>query len=201
MQAVHEFKKKIGLSTDNEDINFYRKAIVYLLHTEQMKSFPEIFSYFKQGFTKLKDIPALVNKYNLFVDTDGIIRVKSKFHKWTYGDKKFPIFLPRDSPLTTLIVWDAHTRLLHAGCYTMLNELRKVYYIPSYFSLVKHTIKSCIHCKRFNARSIKLNQNAYRDFRVDPPQIPFANLFLDYNGPFKVNIDKMTQKVCLLCPT
>ena len=72
---------------------------------------------------------------------------------------------------------------------------------PSYFSLVKNTIKSCIQCKRFNARSVKLNQNAYRDFRANPPQIPFANLFMDYIGPFKVNINKVSQKVWLLCLT
>ena len=200
LQAVNKFKNLIGKPTDKSE-NFYLQAIQYLIISEQRKYFPELFAYFEQGLSTIKDIPLLVNKYNLFLDECGILRVKSKFKKWMYGDGKFPIFLPKDSFLTNLIVLDTHTKFFHAGYYAILNELRKVYYIPSYFSIVKKVIKQCIHCKRFNLRTIKLNQNTYRDFRVAPPQVPFANLFMDYIGPFNVKLNNTTQKVWLLCLT
>ena len=182
--------------------NLFSKALSYLIINEQKKFFPDVFEYFYLGLSTLKDVPPLVSQYNLFIDDKGILRVKSKFKNWTLTtDKKFPIFLPKDSHLTKLIVYDSHINSLHSGCYAILNELRKHYYIPCQFSVVKKILRQCIQCKRFNARSIKLNQNDYRDFRVDPPQIPFANLFMDYIGPINVKKEGKKEKVWLLCLT
>ena len=202
--AVRNWKARAGISnsacSDNE--NLFVKATNYLISSEQRKCFPDIFEYFHSGFSSIKDIPDLVSQYNLFVDENGLLRVKSKFKEWALSpNKKLPIFLPRESYLTYLIVNNAHIKTLHSGCYAVLNQLRKHYYIPCQFSLVKKIIKQCIHCKRFNSRNVKLNQNSYRDFRVDPPPIPFANLFMDYIGPFNVKLEGKSQKVWLLCLT
>ena len=182
--------------------NYFALAIINLIRHEQHLYFPEIISYFKQGYCPVKDIPDLVSQLNLFVDEQGLVRVKSKFHKWGFGSKEnFPILLPRDSHLTKLIIWDAHIKLLHTGCYAVLTELRKHYFIPKQFSVIKKTLKECVHCRRFNSRVVKLNQNSYREFRSNPPQVPFANIFVDYLGPFNVKVNNVTTKVWVLCLT
>ena len=182
--------------------NYFALSISGLISTEQREHFPDIFSYFDKGFSSFKDIPPIVAQLNLFVDNYGLIRVKSKFSKWYHNPKNdFPLLLPRDSFLTQLIIWDAHIKLFHTGCYAVLTELRRYYYIPKQFSLVKKVLKQCIHCRRFNSRTIKINQNAYRDFRSDPPNIPFANIFVDYIGPFNIRNDDISQKIWLLCVT
>ena len=66
---------------------------------------------------------------------------------------------------------------------------------------MKRTLKQCIQCKRFKSRSIKLNQNSYRDFRVNPAQIPFGYMYIDYMGPFMVYQNKSKVKKWLLCFT
>ena len=83
----------------------------------------------------------------------------------------------------------------------MLTELQKNDYIPRQFSIVKGVLKQCILCRRFNSRTVKINQNAYRDFRSDPPRIPFSNIFVDYIGPFNIKLQGNTHKVWLLCIT
>ncbi|XP_064098227.1 uncharacterized protein LOC135209499 [Macrobrachium nipponense] len=59
-------------------------------------------------------------------------------------------------------------------------------------------VKVSLRHGRFNNRTFHLNQNVYREFRSDPPSIPFNNVFIDYLGPFTVKKDSESQKVWLL---
>ena len=92
-----------------------------------------------------------------------------------------------------------HRKLSHAGFYTLLSELRKEFWIPQCFSTVKKAIKTCTHCRRYNRRTIKLNQSPYREFRLHPSNIPFRTMFMDYLGPFWIRWNGSKKKVWLLC--
>jgi len=52
-----------------------------------------------------------------------------------------------------------------------------------------------------NELPIKLSQNSYRNFREDPPRIPFCYVFLDYIGPINVKFDDHVSKTYLLITT
>ena len=62
-------------------------------------------------------------------------------------------------------------------------------------------MRLCVHCRRFNGRTIKLNQSDYRDFRLSPCNIPFSNIVLDYIGPFFVRVLSQKINVYILCVT
>ena len=83
----------------------------------------------------------------------------------------------------------------------MLKELRKKFWIPHYYSTVRKVLRECVICRRFNERPIKLNQNSYREFRVEPPEIPFRYVFLDYMGPYMVFWNGEKRKVWILIIT
>ena len=191
-----------GIPVLDSDHNFYELAVRNLVKVEQMKEFPEIFEYFSRDIKKLKDIPNLVKQLNIYADKFGILRVRSKSDKLKnqklYNRFNFPILLPKCSELTKLIVSDAHSKLSHAGLYSVLSELRKQFWIPSIFSVVKKTIKGCVICKRFNNRTISLNQSPYREMRLSPENVPFKNLYLDYLGPFMVKQNNKNVKVWVL---
>ena len=141
----------------------------------------------------IKEIPEIVNKLNVFLDTDGLLRVKCKMQR--SGSRfKFPILLSKTSIITRLLISDTHVKFAHAGCYSLLTQLRKHYWIDNYFSTVKKVLKGCVVCKRLHGRPIKLNQNSYRDFRVNPQNKPFQYLFLDHMGPFIVKTDSNQRK-------
>ena len=178
----------------------YVDSICRIMKVEQQRYFPEIFEFFASK-KSISDTPNLVSQLNVFKDEEGILRVKAKMFRNIKNSKSFPLLLPKDSRLTELIIRDIHFKMNHAGAYSVLRELRKKFYIPRSYSVVKKVLRDCIVCRRYNRRTIKLNQSSYRLERLQPPSIPFAYLYLDYIGPFEVKTSSNKSKVWLLCLT
>ena len=148
-------------------------------------------------------MPNIVDQLNIFRDKRGILRVKSKTARWR-GKDEFgfaPILLAKESFLTEKIILEMQKKTNHAGVYSLLSELRKEFWVPHYFSTVKRILKACVNCRRFNRRTIKLIQSPYRDFRLEPPNIPFRSIFIDYLGPYNIINNGAKAKVWLLCIT
>ena len=181
--------------------NFFVDARKLILLRDQRQHFPEVFDYFSSSQRLLKELPTIVGQLNVYQDSDGLLRVRSKLEKLTDKQYRFPLLLSKDSALTRHIILHYHHIFSHAGCYSLLSEIRKSFWIPRYFSTVKKVLRSCINCRRFNEKTIKLNQSHYRDFRVNPPEIPFKYIFVDYMGPFTVRSSREKKKVWLLVIT
>ena len=192
------FKRK-GLQVENSfDENYYQNAYNMIIKSEQKVCFPELLEYFYSKQRANKNIPDLVLKLNLYMDNFGIIRVKAKLPD---GFTINPMLLSKDSALTKIIIRNIHEGLSHSGIYPVLRELRKKFWICSYFSTVKNVLKKCIVCKRLNEPAIKVNQNCYRDFRIAPNDRPYSNVFLDYAGPFIVTLKGERIKIWILIIT
>ena len=181
--------------------NFYAIAVNHVIKIDQKLHFPELVEYFLHDPEKVpkKNVPDMVTGMNLFLSpSDGLIRVKSKMAKKFKNENEFPVLLSKVSYLADIIISDIHIRMDHSGVYSVLNELRSQFWILHYFTKVKKVLKNCIDCRRYNSNVIQLNQNSYRDFRIDPPQEPFKYLFLDYLGHYWVYNNGRKQKVWLL---
>ena len=163
--------------------------------------FQRYFPTFHLSLKKISKIPNLVSQLNIYQNDSGLLCVKAKFKRWKDGSSDFPLLLPKNSHLTDLIIRDVHHKLYHGGVYSVLAELRKYYYIPHNFSVVKKCLKRCVHCSRVNSRSVRLNQSSYRDYRLSPPNVPFKYIFVDYFGPYNVKINGTKVKVFILCIT
>lgn len=185
------------------ETNYRLEAWNYLLRKDQLLHFSEVIDFLNSNKKKHKDIPPLVSQLNLFVDDrDNVVKMKSKFDRWkTDVNYCFPSLLSNSSFLTDLLIVDVHKKLAHAGCYTVLSHIKQRFWFSRAFSKVKSVLRSCVVCRRFNARPIKLNQNSYRPFRAEPDSIPYRFIFLDYLGPFKVDRGNIKSKVWLLCIT
>ena len=177
-------------------------ALNYILKCEQAIQFSDVLLYFNSPNSSTMSIPNLVKQLNVFIDGNGILRVGSKMLKGSSGPIKYcPILLPKSGNLTDRIILNMHKELHHSGIYCVLSQLRKKFWIPCIFSVVKKTLQTCLHCKRFNARTVKLNQNVYRDFRLEPGNKPFSTVAIDYAGPYRVRDDGVTKKVYILVIT
>ena len=170
-----------------DDLHQYTTRHIY--ECDQRNNYAEIFEFFDAPKIAKKDIPPIINQLNLYLDTNNIIRVNSKFGlQKSYARKyNFPILISRTSRLAELLIMDIHTKLSHASRFTVLSELRKQFWIPRSYSLVKTITKNCYGCKRNRNRAIQINQNAYRDFRVEPSPVPFRYVFVDHMGPYYVH--------------
>ena len=193
------------LHVNDADFNYFSEASKQIILREQVLQYPEIVDYFNSESRKIKDIPNLVSQLNIYMDKDGLLRVKSKCERMKelkrFTRFSFPLLLAKNSRLTESIILDMHEKFSHAGCYSLLAELRKKFWIPHFFTVVKKAIKSCVTCKRYNERTIKLNQSPYRQCRLDPCNIPFSNVYIDYMGPFSIKSGNSQVKVWVLCVT
>ena len=187
------------------DHNFYVEALKLIIRFDQHAHFPDIFSYFNSKNCSLGSIPKLVNQLNVYVDQTGLLRVKNKCERLKklkrYHDYEFPILLSKDSDLVPLLIRDIHLKTSHGGVYSVLTEMRKQFWVPKLFSLVKRQVKHCLGCKRFRARPIKINQSCYREERLDASNVPFKNVYLDHMGPFYVKKENQKVKVWVLVIT
>lgn len=205
--SILKYRVAKGKSPDINTVqnceDLYQRASAQIILADQKRHYPEIFEFFSSSKKTNKSMPNIISQLNIFLDSDGLLKVRSKFDRWRHrADYRFPILLAKGSALTKLIITDCHYyRLCHAGCYAILTELRKYYYVPNYFSEVKKLLKECVICRRLNGRNIKLNQSPYREFRIDPPAIPFRSMFMDYFGPYEVKRNGRREKVYVLILT
>ncbi|XP_068250638.1 uncharacterized protein [Palaemon carinicauda] len=191
---------------EDEGFNFYDEACRPIIIRDQHVHFPDVFDYFHSKQKQLKNLPNIVAQLNLFLDSDGMVRVKRKCRRLKevqhLNKFNYPLLLSKDSMLVPLIIRELHVKLSHAGCYPLLAELRRNFWITHIYSAVKKVLSNCITCKRLNERVIKLNQSHYPEFRINPENIPYRQIFIDHMGPFKIKNDQgNTVKVWLLCIT
>ena len=185
------------------DKALYDAAQRHLIKMDQIACFPDIFSYLDGKKKTLKSIPHLVSQLNVFRDSFGCLRVKSKMLKWheKLKNSDYPFLLSKSSTLAKLAVLSTHSKLAHSGLYSTLREVRKTFWIINAFSFVKKTLKECTHCRRFNNRTCKLSQSPYRDFRISPSNVPFRQIFIDHLGPITVSTSSGNVKIYILVLT
>lgn len=166
-----------------------------IIKSDQQKLFPDIFRFFSIKTPPKRTIPELVSKFNIFVDTDGLLRVRSKMGKLAKGViSKTPILLSDKGEFTRLLVYDNHRKYNHAGSYYLLHKLKSIYFIIKAYSTVKKVLTNCFHCKRFNSRPIQVNANDYKEWIINPIKQFFSVCFIDYFGPYVTNFGDQKVK-------
>ena len=94
----------------------YKTSTLAIIKEDQRLHFNDILAYFDNPNANVE--PQLVRQLNLSMDTDGIVRVKSKFGKLKANNSlRNPILLHKESALTKLLITDYHVQFMHAGIY------------------------------------------------------------------------------------
>ncbi|XP_011884112.1 PREDICTED: uncharacterized protein LOC105571257, partial [Vollenhovia emeryi] len=118
-----------------------------------------------------------------FLDSEGLLRVGGRLHNAALDpEAKHPLILPRRSPLTILIVDDAHRRTLHGGTQVTLNCIRNQFWIIGGRAPVRSRILKCVRCARYRGTRAQQLMGQLPSVRVTPAR-PFQNSGLDYAGP------------------
>ena len=201
---IAQLKRKIDMkksATPTPKVSLltcYRKARYYLISSEQKVVYRDIFSYLESDSKHLKEIPTLMNKYNVYRDSQGVLRVQSKLER---NETSNLILLPKNSHLTSLLIRFIHVSLGHGGLFSVIRELRKNFWVERCMSSVKLSLKSCIECRRIHERPVRINQNSYRKFRSDPPRRCFQSISVDHIGPFTVKLNNERTKIWILIVT
>ena len=132
------------------------------------------------------------SQLGIFVDDMGIARCRGRLKNADIPyATQFPVIMPREHPLTILIVKQAHEAVFHNGVKETLTQLRSKYWIVKGRSLVKRILKRCVLCRRMEGLCY-----------VAPPPLPvyrvrqappFACTGVDFAGPLFIRMTKTSD--------
>ncbi|XP_056629853.1 uncharacterized protein LOC130440615 [Diorhabda sublineata] len=125
-----------------------------------------------------------------FLEPDGLLRVGGRLKHSNYSfDKRHPILINSKHHFSKLLFLQEHERLLHGGPQLLLSTIRENYWVISGRNLARKTVKNCVKCFKFNAKTIQpIMANLPRD-RTNPSSA-FSIVGVDYAGPFMINDKK-----------
>ncbi|XP_053698724.1 uncharacterized protein LOC128745669 [Sabethes cyaneus] len=87
-------------------------------------------------------------KLSPFIDGDGLLRIKDRIDECAHVEEctKHPILLSKQHPVTDLIIASIHQKLCPMNHQTMLNEIRRRFYVPglkSAYNRVRERFQLC----------------------------------------------------------
>ena len=130
-----------------------------------------------------------------FIDGDGILRVGGRLrHSDLDYENKYPTILPKEHPLTDLMISHFHSKVRHQGrCITLSALRRSGYFIHNGSGVIRRFIRSCITCKKLRH---PLDCQRMSDLPRDRLQCvpPFERTGLDVLGPFEITDGKLTRR-------
>ena len=121
-------------------------------------------------------------------DGEGLLRMdgRLRFADELPYDTRHPILLPKDHPVTRLVIVDAHERLGHgAGVEQVLTELRSRFWIVKGRRMVRNITEACAECRRRFTMKIGNQMMApLPKSRLQSSLRAFEKVGVDYGGPF-----------------
>ncbi|KAF8777396.1 hypothetical protein HNY73_014264 [Argiope bruennichi] len=89
---------------------------------------------------------------NPFLDSKGHLRVGGRIQNSNLpASVKPPLILPKQHPVTTMIIRLYHLNYLHAGVHSVHSAIRQVYWILQARSSIRKIVRNCVICARFRA--------------------------------------------------
>ena len=151
---------------------------ILLISLDQRKHFHDILKNLRKSDSThaITRVPALVYQLNLKYD-GTLIRSHGRLLNSSMTDaSKYPILLAAKSPLTRLIILDAHKVTMHSGTNYLLSFIREKYWIPRGRQVIKSIIHQCVCCRKVVGRAFK-----------SPPEAPLPPARVSEAKPFQVS--------------
>ncbi|XP_015191151.1 PREDICTED: uncharacterized protein LOC107074303 [Polistes dominula] len=173
--------KKGNITNEPITVQELNDAKFHWIHLTQQAAFSQEIRQLSRG-EHLSNSNPLV-RLTPFLDSQGLLRVGGRLESSSLSfNSKHPVILPRDSPLTKMVIRYAHQKTLHGGIQKTLSYIMNEFWIIGGRASIKSLIWKCVKCARF--RQIKSQQlmGQLPVHRVTPSR-PFLHSGVDYAGP------------------
>ena len=121
---------------------------------------------------------------------DGILVVGGRTERWmqaTWNKQKF-VLLPKDHPVSLLIITYEHSSTGHLGVAATIAKIRSKYWIIGVSRAVKSLVSKCVQCRRLRKRLCIQEMGVLPIERLKPSP-PFMHVGVDYFGPYTIRGD------------
>ncbi|XP_044575258.1 uncharacterized protein LOC123259058 [Cotesia glomerata] len=162
--------------------------------------------YFAREIHTLQDGDGLpkdncITKLTPFIDHQGVLRVVGRLkHALLDPEEKHSAILPRQSPLTSILIDDSHHKTLHGGTQLTLADLCKSVWIIGGHVPVRSFILRCAICTRHRGERAQQLMGQLPAARVQPTRA-FLHTGLDYARPITLKTFQgrgtITYKGCM----
>ncbi|XP_044019550.1 uncharacterized protein LOC122859932 [Aphidius gifuensis] len=134
-------------------------------------------------------------KLTPFIDKNGLLRVGGRLQNASIPyNQKYPIILPKNHHVTSLIIKHEHKVHLHTGTQATLYAVRQQYWPIDGRNQVSKIIRTCTTCLRAQPRTIDYLMGNLPKARVNEA-IPFTIVGVDFCGPFLVKEKKERNRI------
>ncbi|XP_046914406.1 uncharacterized protein LOC124495120 [Dermatophagoides farinae] len=139
----------------------------------------EIYWFASLLFTDFLPKTSVLFKWPVFVDDNGLLRFKRRIENCQLSfNEKFPIILI-DKTIVRDMLKEIHINLFHGGIFRTIEEIKKNFYIPKLYFLVKNLIAHCQKCQRFKGKAYGFESPPLPKARMLIPKRAFCNIGID----------------------
>ena len=179
-RLLHE-KVRLDPQLTADDLSL---SVINIVKYLQNKYYPNEMTYTRSRSNLPKSSPLI--KLCPFIDDDDILRVGGRLKNTKAPfDIVHPIILP-SCYITELIIQDVHAATGHMGRETVLNQIRKKFWIIKANSTTRRIIRGCITCRKVQGKPEEQLMANLPNSRVTGDVPAFTNTGCDLFGPFFV---------------
>lgn len=168
-------------------------AKMIILKDLQTQVYSEEIKCLKKG----SQLPPQSRLYQMdaFIDQDGVLKVGGRLrHSHLPTTEKHPIIIPKDHPITKMIIAHYHEQVRHQGKGLTINAIRSNgYWIPGINRAVATYVHRCVKCRKFRRPAEEQRMANLPSERVDPSP-PFTYCGVECFGPFTTKQGRKVHK-------
>lgn len=193
IRFVHFLRNRKTAQRGHLTFEDYDAATIAITRIVQLSAYPQEIKDLKaKGAVKSSSSIVALNP---MLDDHGVLRVKGRIANPPVADAaRNQAILPRDHPVTAVIVRHVHESIGHLGREHLISRVREKLWIPQIRVLVRSILGRCLRCKRLNARQIVQQMAPLPRSRMMAYQPPFSYSGMDLFGPLQVKHGRGTAK-------
>ncbi|XP_041451825.1 uncharacterized protein LOC121405267 [Drosophila obscura] len=183
-EAAHmevKVKPQVNLHISDEGNDLLRTISYCFRFVHRLRSKERLSSFLSSW-----ELQYALIRYTPFIDDQGTMRVGGRIdNSMATYDAKYPILLPKESPVAVLLARHQHVTSLHAGVEFMFHTLRQKYCILGARNIVRKIVFNCKICflqRKSTSTQLMADLPA---FHVQPTRC-FLHSVLDYAGPVTI---------------
>ena len=133
------------------------------------------------------DLKSKISSLNPYLDGDGVLRVGGRLNRLNIPENvKHPVILPRNHPITAMILQWIHRKNGHVGPDHILVLLRNKYWVLSARTAINMMMHRCFFCKVRRAKQQFPFMADLPPCRAAVGEPPFSQCGVDLIGPLLV---------------